>query len=84
MLYIQTSNNMLIAKCIQDFDPWNEEKYPINIGKTYEVNDVDMGRSYTTIYLVGFKQGFNSVCFKFYENNRSINIYKDRRYNPYL
>jgi len=84
MLYIQIFNNMLIAKCIQDFNPWNKEKYPINIGETYEVNNVDMGGFYTTVYLVGFKQGFNSVCFKFYENNKPINIYKDRRYNPYL
>ena len=75
---------MLIAKCIKDFNPWSEEKYPINIGKTYEVNNVDMGGFYTTIYLVGFKQGFNSVYFKFYENNKPIDIYNDKRFNPYL
>lgn len=54
------------------------------VGDRIPVNDVDMGQSRTTISLDGYKGSFNSVFFEFEENGKEINIYGDKRYNPYL
>lgn len=54
----------------------------LRVGDFYEVEFIDMGSCYTTVYLKDFpKLSFNSVNFEFFE---SIDIYKDKRYNPYL
>jgi len=72
---------MLIAKVIRDEDG-------LNIGEEYEVDYISMGQSYTSIILLNLKEGvknpFNSVIFKFYENNEELDIYSDSRYNPYM
>ena len=76
---------MIEAKCIKNKDPWSNTLYEkLEINKVYKVDYIDMGQSSTDIYLKGIKHSFNSVCFKFYENKRPINIYKDKRFNPYL
>lgn len=54
------------------------------VGQEYEVESVIMGQSHTSIYLKGYKGGFNSVQFDFYENGSPHNIYRDPRYNPYI
>lgn len=59
----------------------------LEIGKIYEVDSVYMGSSYTTIYLKGISiedNGFNSILFKFYMNDKLHDIYNDPKYNPYL
>lgn len=57
-------------------------------GEVYEVEDISMGQSYTSIYLKNPKEGtknpFNSVFFKFYENGKKLDIFSDRRFNPYI
>ena len=53
-------------------------------GKKYEVQDICMGGSYTSIWLKNIKGSFNSVQFEFEENGKPIDIYDDPRYNPYL
>ena len=50
----------------------------------YEVYSIDMGSWMTDIYLIGYKYGFNSIYFDFYEDGKEIDIYKDPRFNPYL
>jgi hypothetical protein len=55
----------------------------------YEVDLIDMGSSSTDILLKGFndrdsKSWFNSVCFEFYEDDKEIDIYSDKRFNPYM
>ena len=76
---------MIEAKCIKNKDPWSSKLYKeLEEGQMYEIDHIDMGQSSTGIYLKGIKHSFNSVCFKFYENKRPINIYKDKRFNPYL
>lgn len=57
----------------------------LEVGNRYLVESVDMGQSYTTIFLDGFKRGFNSIYFEFEEEDGSpVNIYKDRRFNHYM
>jgi hypothetical protein len=80
---------MIYAKCIENEGPVSKRKYPLEIGKMYEVDLIDMGSSSTDILLKGFndrdsKSWFNSVCFEFYEDDKEIDIYSDKRFNPYM
>ena len=80
---------MIYAKCIENEGPVSKRKYPLEIDKMYEVDSINMGSYNTDILLRGFndrdpKSWFNSVCFKFYENGKEINIYSDKRFNPYM
>lgn len=72
---------MITAKVTRNEDGLNKDEL-------YEVEHISMGQSYTSIYLKTPKDGtnnpFNSVIFDFYENNKKLNIYKDRRFNPYI
>lgn len=54
------------------------------VGDRIPVRDIDMSQSSTAIYLDGYKGSFNSVFFEFEENGVELDIYSDRRYNPYL
>ena len=53
-------------------------------GTDYEVDFIDMGNWYTTIYLLGYDYGFNSIYFTFYEDGKQIDIYRDKRFNKYI
>lgn len=53
-------------------------------GKDYDVESINMGQSMTYIFLAGLDGAFNSVQFDFYEDGLPINIYSDKRFNPYL
>lgn len=53
-------------------------------GEKYEVARVDMGRCSTAIYFADKESYYNSVMFKFEEDGKPIDIFRDKRYNPYL
>ncbi len=72
---------MIYAKCIKTVNPWGGNKYPLKKGKMYKVKHINMGQSYTYVELVGIKELINSVCLQFFED---IDIYSDKRFNPYL
>ena len=60
---------MIYAKCIENEAPVSKRKYPLEIGKMYAVDTIDMGSYKTDILLKGFsdwdfKSWFNSVCFE--------------------
>ena len=56
----------------------------LEVGQEYEVEEVHMGGYFTNIYLKGFRYSFNSVQFDFFEDGEPINIYRSKKYNPYL
>lgn len=72
---------MIIAKVIKSEDGLIE-------GEEYEVRYISMGQSYTSISLenpkIGTSNPFNSVIFDFFENGKKLDIFEDRRFNPYL
>ena len=71
---------MLLAKCINNIDPWNNNKTDLVIDKYYYVEDLNIGQSYSTVKIEGV--AYNSVMFKYYDDFlKSIDIYK--KYNPY-
>ncbi len=50
----------------------------------YDVRDIEMGQSSTSIQLMGFSDRvFNSIHFKFYLHNREIDIYRSGLINRY-
>ena len=75
---------MITAKCIKNIDPWGDRQTDLEVGKEYVVKGISMGGSRTSIYLVEKQYSYNSIMFEFYENGKPIDIYKDRRFNPYL
>lgn len=56
----------------------------LEVGKRYEVEQVLMSQSSTTIFLKKIRGGFNSVQFDFYEGNNPVDIYASPKYNPYI
>lgn len=87
---IEEDNKLTAEFCYSDsgseFDIEYNKKY-LEKNKRYKVDRIDMSAFSTRIYLEGFedsKNGFNSVCFTFRENGEEINIYEDKRFNPYL
>ena len=75
---------MITAKVIRKSqnDAWLN--HDLEYGKTYEVEDIDMGQSYTSVYLKDMRNPYNSVIFEFYEDGKPLDIYRDTRFNPYI
>ena len=75
---------MITAKVIRKSqnDAWLN--HDLEYGKTYEVEDIDMGQSYTSVYLKDMRNPYNSVIFEFYEDGMPLNIYCGTRFNSYL
>ena len=65
-----------------DADKQNIKKLQPNTH--YTVFSIDMGQSHTYVYLVDVNGAFNSVNFEFYEDEKLIDIFSDKRFNPYL
>ena len=66
-----------------DCDVEFAKKMGLEVGEKYEVEDLSMGGSHTSIFLKGIKGGFNSVQFEFEEDGKPINIFNSPKYNPY-
>lgn len=80
---------VLIARCVDNINPYTDKpEEGLEVGKDYEVRSISMGQSHTTVYLKdrpkGYNWGYNSIYFKFYEDGKKVNIYKNKKFNPYL
>lgn len=71
-----------VTKASDDECTWLQ--HDLELGAEYEVHAIEMGGYYTSVYLVGKKHSYNSVYFDFYENGGKIDIYSDKRFNPYF
>lgn len=72
-----TMNLPIMAKLIDD------HYGDLKVGELYQVEDIHMGQSNTSVYLKDKKVSCNSVHFKFYLGDREINIYKSGLINGY-
>ena len=75
---------MITAKVIRKSEDDTWLKHYLEYGKMYEVEGIDMGQSYTSVYIVDKPYPYNSILFEFYENGKLLDIYEDTRFNPYL
>ena len=61
-----------------------DSHYEMATDRRYEVGDILMGQSRTSITLMGFgNKTFNSIHFKFYLHDREIDIYNSGLLNRY-
>lgn len=60
------------------------EEDGLEIGTEYDVEDIMMGQSNTSVSLVGMKGSFNSISFKFMHDGREIDIFRSPLINPYM
>lgn len=75
---------MITVKCVEDYNPYDNSKYlELEKGQVYEVDEISMGASFTYITLKDLPhRSFNSICFEFYEDDKTIDIYRDKRFYP--
>lgn len=66
-----------------DCDVEYAKEVGLKVGEKYEVEDISMGQSATSVYLKDIKGVFNSVQFEFEEDGKLIDIYDSLKYNPY-
>lgn len=79
---------MLYAKFMYPNSGWDGDveyakEVGLKIGEKYEVEDLSMGGSHTSIFLKNIDGAFNSVQFEFEEDGKAIDIYNSPKYNPY-
>lgn len=60
------------------------EEDGLEIGTEYDVEDIMMGQSNTSVGLVGIKGAYNSISFKFMHDGREIDIFRSPLINPYM
>lgn len=60
------------------------EEGGLKIGTEYDVEDIMMGQSNTSVGLVGIKGAYNSISFKFMHDGREIDIFRSPLINPYM
>lgn len=75
---------MITAKCIKDRNLWGNTPTTLKLGEEYEVKHIEMSSAITFVFLKGKKGVFNSLCFEFSEGGKPLDIYNDKRFNPYL
>jgi len=84
------SKHNLVAKCINvdvgyDIEKQCAKQY-LSVGNTYEVEDIYMGQSTSSVTLTGIENGtFSTMTFDFYDDAGNIvNIFNSSKWNPYL
>lgn len=60
------------------------EEDGLEIGTEYDIEDIMMGQSNTSVELVGIKGAYNSISFKFMHDGREIDIFRSPLINPYM
>ena len=78
-----------LGKNGSDFHKERAKTANLEIGKWYRVEHIEMGGSFTDIFLEGYPKSFNSVMFEFaeefdFDTLVDIDIYRDARFNPYM
>ena len=68
---------MITAICVQLNNGYWDSYEELELGKTYEVCFAIVDRCRTDVYLKGMPHSYNSVCFRFYKDNKAIDIVEE-------
>ena len=72
---------LVLAKCIRNIDPWDDKDTGLEIGKYYVIEEIHIGQSNSSIKING--KSYNSILFEYYNNYlEEFNIYNSK-YSPY-
>lgn len=75
-------NELVLAKCIRNIDPWGDKNTRLEIGKYYVIEEIQIGQSNSSIKING--KSYNSILFEYYNDYlEEINIYYSK-YSPYF
>ena len=77
----------IVSSLTSDHEDDQEQIKNLNfkVGDKFEVENISIGQSYASLTLKEFpKQSFNSSNFSFEEDGKKLNIFNDKRFNPYL
>lgn len=73
---------LILAKCINDVDPWNDGKTSLEVGRYYLPERINIGQSCSDVVIDG--KSYNSILFDFYDSRlEEIDIYHSK-YSPYF
>lgn len=73
---------LILARCINDVDPWNDEKTSLEVGRYYLPELINIGQSCSDVVIDG--KSYNSILFDFYDSRlEEIDIYHSK-YSPYF
>lgn len=73
--------DLVLAKCIKNIDPWGDEDTGLEIGKYYVIEEIHIGQSNSSIKING--KSYNSILFEYYNDYlEKIDIYNSK-YSPY-
>ena len=76
------SEELVLAKCINNIDTWADKEIDLEIGKYYVVEEINIGQSNSTIKING--KSYNSILFEYYNDYlKKFNIYNSK-YSPYF
>ena len=59
-------------------------KHDLKVGESYEVTNINIGQSHTSVLLATKDGIYNSVYLEFYCKERKIDIYKSPLFNGYI
>ena len=76
---------MITAKVIRESDEnISCLQHDLEVGKEYPVSLISVCSFHTDIYLQDRNKIYNSVYFEFFEDGKPLDIFKDKRFNPYI
>lgn len=74
-------DELVLAKCIKNIDPWGDKETGLEIGKYYVVEEIHIGQSNSSIKING--KVYNSILFEYYNDHLEfLDIYHSK-YSPY-
>ena len=57
---------LVLAKCIKNIDPWGDKETGLEIGKYYIVEEIHIGQSNSSIKING--KSYNTILFEYYND----------------
>lgn len=74
-------DELVLAKCIENIDPWGNKETGLEIGKYYVVEEIHIGQSNSSIKIND--KVYNSILFEYYNDNLELLDIYHSKYSPY-